>query len=54
MWRMVGSMAIFGGSRLYIERSTLAYLPTLADGDLKATVPVEDWPDKRFTLDGLL
>jgi uncharacterized damage-inducible protein DinB len=37
-----------------VEQSTLAYLAILKDSDLKSTVPVEDWPNKRFTLDGLL
>jgi uncharacterized damage-inducible protein DinB len=37
-----------------VEQSTLAYLATLHDEDLSRVVPLEDWPEKRFTVDGLL
>jgi uncharacterized damage-inducible protein DinB len=37
-----------------VEQSTLAYLPTLTDADLKRVVTVDDWPDSKFTVDGLL
>ncbi len=37
-----------------VETSTLSYLAALKDDDLKRIVPVEDWPGRRFTLDGLL
>ena len=37
-----------------VEQSTLAYLATVTDDTLKQPVEVEDWPGKRFTVDGLL
>ncbi len=37
-----------------VERSTLAYLPTLDEGELKRIVTVHDRPGQRFTVDGLL
>jgi uncharacterized damage-inducible protein DinB len=37
-----------------VEQSTLAYLPTLTDGELKRIVTVHDRPGKRHTVDGLL
>jgi uncharacterized damage-inducible protein DinB len=37
-----------------VERSTLTYLPTLTDDELKRIVTVHDRPGKRFTVDGLL
>jgi uncharacterized damage-inducible protein DinB len=37
-----------------VEQSTLAYLAALNDEELSRIVPVEDWPEKRFTVDGLL
>jgi uncharacterized damage-inducible protein DinB len=37
-----------------VEQSTLAYLPTLSDDELKRIVTVHDRPGKRFTVDGLL
>jgi uncharacterized damage-inducible protein DinB len=37
-----------------VEHQSLAYLSSLSESDLASVVPVEDWPDKRFTLDGLL
>jgi len=37
-----------------VEHSTLAYLPTLDDDELKRTVTVHDRPGKRYTVDGLL
>src|SRR5437867_8950572 len=53
---------VFGGSPLemlldywrLVEQSTLAYLPTLDDGELKRVVTVHDRPGQRFTVDGLL
>lgn len=53
---------IFAGSALeamldywrVVEQSTLAYLPTLDDNELKRIVTVHDRPGKRFTVDGLL
>jgi uncharacterized damage-inducible protein DinB len=53
---------IFAGSALemlldywrLVEQSTLAYLPTLDDGELKRIVTVHDRPGQRFTVDGLL
>jgi uncharacterized damage-inducible protein DinB len=53
---------IFAGSALemlldywrFVEKSTLAYLPTLTDGELKRIVTVHDRPSQRFTVDGLL
>ncbi len=37
-----------------VEQRTLAYFATLSDDALKQPVEVEDWPGKRFTVDGLL
>ncbi len=37
-----------------VEQSTLAFVGTLSEDDEKQEVQVEDWPDKRFPLDGLL
>jgi uncharacterized damage-inducible protein DinB len=37
-----------------VEHSTLTYLPTLSDGDLKRIVTAHDAPDERFTVDSLL
>lgn len=37
-----------------VERGTLAYLATLGADDLAQVVAVEDWPDRRLTVDGLL
>jgi uncharacterized damage-inducible protein DinB len=37
-----------------VEQNTLAYLAALNDEDLTRVVHVEDWPEKRFTVDGLL
>src|SRR5260370_2584405 len=37
-----------------VEQSTLAYLPTITDGELKRIVTVHDRPGQRFTVDGLL
>jgi uncharacterized damage-inducible protein DinB len=37
-----------------VERSTLAYLPTITDAELKRIVTVRDRPGQRFTVDGLL
>ncbi len=38
----------------FVEQSTLAYLPTLDDDELKRVVTVHDRPGKRYTVDGLL
>ncbi len=37
-----------------VERSSLTYLATLTDDELKRIVTVHDRPGKRFTVDGLL
>jgi uncharacterized damage-inducible protein DinB len=37
-----------------VEQSTLRYLPTLTDQELKRIVSVHDRPGKRYTVDGLL
>ncbi len=37
-----------------VEQSTLAYLPTLTDEELKRIVTVHDRPGQRFAVDGLL
>jgi len=37
-----------------VEQSTLTYLPTLTDDELKRIVSVHDRPGKRYTVDGLL
>src|SRR5882724_3756231 len=37
-----------------VEQSTLTYLPTLTDDELKRIVTVHDRPGKRYTVDGLL
>jgi uncharacterized damage-inducible protein DinB len=37
-----------------VEQTTLAYLPTLDDEELKRVVSVHDRPGKRYTVDGLL
>ena len=37
-----------------VERSTLAYLTTLTDDELKRGVVLHDSPEERFTVDGLL
>ena len=37
-----------------VEQSTLTYLPTLTDNELKRIVTVHDRPGKRYTVDGLL
>lgn len=37
-----------------VEQGTLAYLPTLADDELKRVVTVHDRPGKQYTVDGLL
>ncbi len=37
-----------------VEQGTLAYLPTLDDGELKRIVTVHDRPGQRFTVDALL
>jgi uncharacterized damage-inducible protein DinB len=39
---------------LAVEKSTLAYLATLTDGELKRIVIVHDAPEERYTVDGLL
>ena len=53
---------IFAGSALamlldywrLVEQSTLAYLPSLNDNELKRIVAVHDRPGQRFTVDHLL
>jgi uncharacterized damage-inducible protein DinB len=37
-----------------VEQSTLTYLPTLTDDELKRIVSVHDRPGKRYRVDGLL
>jgi uncharacterized damage-inducible protein DinB len=37
-----------------VEQSTLAYLATLTDDELKRVVTVHDRPGKRYTVDGIL
>jgi uncharacterized damage-inducible protein DinB len=37
-----------------VEQSTLTYLATLTDGELKRIVTSHDSPEERFTVDGLL
>lgn len=37
-----------------VEQSTLTYLPTLTNDELKRIVTVHDRPGKRYTVDGLL
>jgi uncharacterized damage-inducible protein DinB len=37
-----------------VEQSTLAYLATLTDDELKRIVTVHDRPGKRYTVDGVL
>src|SRR3984893_7082747 len=37
-----------------VEQSTLTYLATLTDGELKRIVIVHDAPEERYTVDGLL
>jgi len=37
-----------------VEQSTLTYLPTLTDDELKRIVTVDDRPGKRYTVDGLV
>lgn len=37
-----------------VEASTLAWMSTLRDADLEADVHVDDWPEKKFTVDSLL
>jgi uncharacterized damage-inducible protein DinB len=37
-----------------VEQSTITYLPTLDDDELKRIVTVHDRPGKRFTVDSLL
>jgi uncharacterized damage-inducible protein DinB len=37
-----------------VEQTTLAYLPTLDEEELKRVVSVHDRPGKRYTVDGLL
>lgn len=37
-----------------VEQSTLAYVATLTDDELKRIVTVHDRPGKRYTVDGLL
>lgn len=37
-----------------VEQSTLGYLATLTDAELKRIVTVHDRPGKRYTVDGLL
>ena len=37
----------------HVEQFTLAWLHTLTSADLNNTVPVDDWPEKNFTVDGL-
>jgi uncharacterized damage-inducible protein DinB len=37
-----------------VEQSTLAYVATLTDGELKRIVTVHDRPGQRYTVDGLL
>jgi uncharacterized damage-inducible protein DinB len=37
-----------------VEQSTLAYLATLTDDELKRVVIVHDAPEERYTVDGLL
>jgi uncharacterized damage-inducible protein DinB len=37
-----------------VEQSTLTYLATLTDDDLKRLVILHDSPEERFTVDGLL
>ncbi len=37
-----------------VEQSTLTYLPTLTDNELRRIVNVHDRPGKRYTVDGLL
>jgi uncharacterized damage-inducible protein DinB len=53
---------VFGGFALetlldywrVVEQSTLTYLSTLKDSELKRIVTVHDRPGKRYTVDGLL
>jgi uncharacterized damage-inducible protein DinB len=37
-----------------VEQSTLAYLPTVTEDELKRVVSVHDRPGQRYTVDGLL
>lgn len=37
-----------------VARETQAFLSTLTPDDLERVVPVDDWPDKRLTVSGLL
>jgi uncharacterized damage-inducible protein DinB len=37
-----------------VEQSTLTYLPTLTEDELKRVVSVHDRPGQRYTVDGLL
>jgi|SRR5271165_1824649 len=37
-----------------VEQSTLTYIPTLTDDELRRIVTVHDRPGKRYTVDGLL
>ena len=37
-----------------VEQSTLAYLATLTDAEMKRIVIVHDAPEERYTVDGLL
>jgi uncharacterized damage-inducible protein DinB len=37
-----------------VEQSTLSYLSTMTDGELKRIVIVQDAPEERYTVDGLL
>jgi len=47
-------LAILTGYWQRVEQSTSAWIATLTPDDLAATVAVEDWPEKHFTVDGLL
>lgn len=37
-----------------VEAGTVAYLATLGPAEMARVVVVEDWPDRRLTVDGLL
>lgn len=37
-----------------VEQGTKGFIATLTDAELAKIVPVEDWPEKQMTLDGLL
>ncbi len=44
---------LFGYWR-HVEEGTAEYLATLTEHELQRVVAVEDWPEKRLTVDGLL